>query len=164
MFELSYFALFLAGLLGGGHCAGMCGGIVAAFSFQLPNTSRWLWHFCFNFGRILGYGLIGFFLAGLANLVTQNSLYAVQLSLMVFAQLLLLGMGLQIAGWAFWIRHIEKLGLPIWRYLKPILARMLPVRTFWQCVVAGLLWGWLPWLNASSARLCEARLPAPSPP
>jgi len=28
--EATLLAVFLAGLLGGGHCAGMCGGIVSA--------------------------------------------------------------------------------------------------------------------------------------
>ena len=33
MIELSLLTALLAGLLGGVHCVGMCGGIVAAFSF-----------------------------------------------------------------------------------------------------------------------------------
>ncbi len=145
MLELDLFALFLAGLLGGGHCAGMCGGIVAAFSLQLPRgRSRWPWHLAFNTGRIAGYGLIGALLGGLAGLATRGFLDSAQLVLQVFAHVLLVGIGLQIAGWSGWVRHVEKIGLPVWRRLQPLLARLLPVRNPGQCLVAGLLWGWLP--------------------
>ncbi len=35
----SLFPLFLIGLLGGVHCAGMCGGIVGAFSVATPRRA-----------------------------------------------------------------------------------------------------------------------------
>lgn len=144
MLEVDGMALFLAGLLGGGHCAGMCGGIVAAFSLQLPLGSRWQWHLAFNLGRILGYGLMGVVLAGLASLFARATLDSFQAGLLLASRLLLIGMGLQIAGWAGWIRRIEKIGLPVWRKIQPIMARMLPVRNLWQCLLVGGLWGWLP--------------------
>ena len=144
MLELNFLALFLAGLLGGGHCAGMCGGVVAAFSLKLPNHSRWLWHLGFNLGRILGYGLMGFLLGGVANLTARGTLDVFQQGLQVLAHVLLVGMGLQIAGWSMWVRHIEKLGAPLWRQVQPVLAHLLPVRNLWQCLAAGILWGWLP--------------------
>ena len=36
----SYLAAFVVGLLGGWHCAGMCGGIVGALTFGLPEKVR----------------------------------------------------------------------------------------------------------------------------
>lgn len=144
MLELDYLSLFLAGLLGGGHCAGMCGGIVTAFSLQLPHGPRWSWHLCFNAGRILGYGLMGAVLGGLAGLATRGMLDAVQQGLQLVSHLLLIGMGLQIAGWSVWIRAVEKLGVPLWRKVQPVLSKLLPVRNYRQCLMAGALWGWLP--------------------
>ncbi|MBS1154819.1 MAG: hypothetical protein H6R07_743 [Proteobacteria bacterium] len=144
MLELDYWALFLAGLLGGGHCAGMCGGIVTAFSLQLPSGKYWPWHLAFNAGRILGYGFIGVLLGGLAGWVSRGALEQVQNALWVVSRLLLVGIGLQIAGWSSWVRWIEKLGLPIWRKVQPLLANLLPVRNIGQCLAAGALWGWLP--------------------
>ncbi|MDR3411987.1 MAG: sulfite exporter TauE/SafE family protein [Formivibrio sp.] len=145
MLELNYLALFLAGLLGGGHCAGMCGGIVTAFSLQLPpKAQRWPWHVCFNLGRILGYGLIGVLLGGMAGWIASGALDVVQQALWMATHLLLIGMGLQIAGWSVWVRHIEKLGVPLWHKIQPLLARLLPVRSLGQCIIAGALWGWLP--------------------
>lgn len=145
MLELNLFAYFLAGLLGGGHCAGMCGGIVTAFSFQLPTShSRWPWHLVFNLGRISGYGLMGVLLGGMAGWATRGMLDSVQQALQLVAHLLLVGMGLQIAGWSIWVRNIEKIGAPVWRKVQPVLARLLPVRNLWHCLAAGMLWGWLP--------------------
>lgn len=144
MLEVDGLALFLAGLLGGGHCAGMCGGIVAAFSLQLPQGASWRWHLTFNLGRILGYGLMGMLLAGLAGVLARPVLDSIQTGLLVFSRVLLIGMGLQIAGWAGWIRGIEKIGLPVWRKIQPVMASMLPVRNIRQCLLVGMLWGWLP--------------------
>lgn len=144
MLQLDFFALFLAGLLGGGHCAGMCGGIVAAFGLQLPNGPRWSWHLVFNLGRIAGYGAMGGLLGGVAGLATRGMLEVIQQGLLFFSHLLLIGMGLQIAGWSVWVRQIEKAGAPLWRKIQPWMARLLPVRHYWQCLAAGALWGWLP--------------------
>ena len=53
MLELSLFSAFLVGLLGGGHCVGMCGGIVGAVSLALPGQRPPLaLHFAYNAGRI----------------------------------------------------------------------------------------------------------------
>ena len=35
-----FFAAMLVGFLGGGHCLGMCGGIVGAFSTNIPPHHR----------------------------------------------------------------------------------------------------------------------------
>ncbi|MCW9022770.1 MAG: sulfite exporter TauE/SafE family protein, partial [Sedimenticola sp.] len=37
---LPYFSAFIVGLLGGVHCIGMCGGIVGALTFGLPEQKR----------------------------------------------------------------------------------------------------------------------------
>ena len=38
--DVSLLAAFMVGLLGGVHCVGMCGGIVAALSLGLPEAQR----------------------------------------------------------------------------------------------------------------------------
>jgi uncharacterized protein len=59
---------FLAGLGGSGHCLGMCGGIVAAFSAGGASAGRPTWRETafFNLGRLSTYSLLGFS-AGLAG-------------------------------------------------------------------------------------------------
>ncbi|WP_027467542.1 sulfite exporter TauE/SafE family protein [Deefgea rivuli] len=144
MLELDLIALFLAGLLGGGHCAGMCGGIVGAFSAQLPAGPKLPYHIGFNVGRLLGYAFIGFILGGLASFTSLAQLQSVKTILFVLANILLIVLGLYIAGWSRWLTKIEKVGQPIWRQIQPLLRRFLPIRTLWHTPIIGFLWGWIP--------------------
>ena len=72
MLEFSLISVFLVGLLGGGHCIGMCGGIVGAVSMSLPQAKPKL-HFlaAYNAGRILSYSLAG----ALAGAVGASSFF-----------------------------------------------------------------------------------------
>ncbi|WP_410498286.1 sulfite exporter TauE/SafE family protein [Chitinibacter sp. S2-10] len=144
MLEINLFALFLAGLLGGGHCIGMCGGIVTAFSLQLPAGARWPYLLGFNLGRLAGYALIGAILGALASFATLGALQSVKIGLFFAANLLLIGLGLYIAGWSRALTRIEALGQPIWRRVQPLMRTLLPIRSIWQTPLIGLLWGWIP--------------------
>src|SRR5436305_414290 len=53
--EATLVAVFLAGLLGGGHCAAMCGGIVGALSAQ--RGARFSFHLAYNAGRVGRYAV-----------------------------------------------------------------------------------------------------------
>ncbi|AOX99175.1 sulfite exporter TauE/SafE family protein [Jeongeupia sp. USM3] len=144
MAEYNLLALFLAGLLGGGHCLGMCSGVVTAFSLQLPAGARWPYHLGFNAGRIAGYVLIGALLGALGSFSVLLQLQALKTGLFVLAQLLLIALGAYLAGWARWLTRVEQLGVPVWRHLQPVLRKALPIRRWPQTLWVGLLWGWLP--------------------
>ncbi|WP_028456660.1 sulfite exporter TauE/SafE family protein [Chitinilyticum litopenaei] len=142
--ELNILALFLAGLLGGGHCLGMCGGVVAAFSIKLPPGPRWPHQLAFNLGRISGYTLIGMILGAMASFASIGILQEIKLVLYVLANLLLVLMGAYVAGWNRWLLKLEALGAPVWRHIQPLLRTLLPVRHVGQSLAVGLLWGWMP--------------------
>ncbi|BCL75461.1 membrane protein [Jeongeupia sp. HS-3] len=144
MVEYNLLALFLAGLLGGGHCLGMCSGVVTAFSLQLPPGNRWPYHLGFNAGRIAGYALIGALLGGIGSFSVLLQLQAMKTVLFILAQLLLIALGVYLAGWANWLTRLERLGVPVWRHIQPLLRRALPIRHWSQTLWVGLLWGWLP--------------------
>ncbi|MDF0604872.1 sulfite exporter TauE/SafE family protein [Neisseriaceae bacterium TC5R-5] len=145
MLDTNLWALFLAGLLGGGHCIGMCGGIVTALTLHLPaNQSRWLTLLAYNLGRITSYTLVGMLLGGLASSLILLQIRGFQLGLQILANGMLIAMGLYLAGLAGIISRLEKLGAPVWRYLQPLVRRLLPIRSLPGAVLAGLVWGWLP--------------------
>jgi hypothetical protein len=146
MLETNWFALFLVGLLGGGHCVGMCGGIVTALSFGMPaSQARWPYLLCYNIGRVGSYTLIGALLGALAGGgLSLFALRPLQLALFVLANLMLIGMGLYLAGISAAIGRIERLGAPLWARIQPRLARLLPIRSPWQALLVGGLWGWMP--------------------
>ncbi|AMC34348.1 sulfite exporter TauE/SafE family protein [Janthinobacterium sp. B9-8] len=144
MLELDFLALFLAGLLGGGHCVGMCGGVVAAFSLQLPKGPRWHYHLGFNLGRLLGYCLIGMLAGLLGSLSVLLSLQGVKSGLFILANLLLILLGSYMAGWSSLILLLEKAGRPLWLKIQPYMRLFLPIKRWPDTLIVGALWGWLP--------------------
>jgi len=143
--ETSILAAFLTGLLGGTHCIGMCGGIVAAMSFQGEARQPYRFHVGYSVGRIASYTALGA-AAGLLGSAAflSDSLLPLQRGLYLLAQIILILLGLYLAGFSQSIRLLEKAGGVVWRRVRPLLARVMPVRNIAQAVLAGALWGWLP--------------------
>ena len=144
--EISLLTAFLAGLLGGAHCVGMCGGIVAAMSFQSGGRRQPVsFHLGYNLGRIASYSLAGA-LAGLVGSAAflSDTLLPIQKSLYILAQVILILMGLYLAGLNRAVLWLEKAGSGLWTRLQPLFGRLLPIRDFPGAVIAGAVWGWLP--------------------
>ena len=59
--HLELASMFLLGLLGSGHCVGMCGPLILAFPARREHP---LAHVLYNAGRIVTYTIIGAILAG----------------------------------------------------------------------------------------------------
>ncbi|GAB1618702.1 sulfite exporter TauE/SafE family protein [Pseudomonas sp. NGC7] len=134
----------ILGLLGGGHCLGMCGGLMGALTLAIPPEQRGRrlqLLLAYNIGRILSYACAGL-LVGLAGWAVASSPAA--LALRVVAALLLIAMGLYLAGWWSGLTRIEALGRGLWRHIQPIASRLLPVSSLPRALLLGALWGWLP--------------------
>lgn len=150
MLEFSYLSAFIVGLLGGVHCAGMCGGIVAALTLGLPENQRQgkrLLPFlvAYNLARVSSYTLAGVLLGGVGWLAAHwIDVRQVQLGLQVIAALFMILLGLYLAGWWTILSRLESAGAGIWRKIQPVTRRFMPVQTITQAFVIGLLWGWLP--------------------
>ncbi|MCU7835094.1 MAG: sulfite exporter TauE/SafE family protein [gamma proteobacterium symbiont of Taylorina sp.] len=154
--EVSYFAAFIAGLLGGVHCVGMCGGIVGALTFgidtgsnynTLPHSKKALYPYllAYNSGRLLSYTFAGLLVGGISMLAANLPvLHNIQFGLQIFAALFMIALGLYIGGWWVGLRKIEKAGGMIWQKIEPISRRFIPVKTPFQALILGSLWGWLP--------------------
>jgi hypothetical protein len=117
----------ILGLLGGGHCLGMCGGLMGALTLAIPperRAQRFQLLLAYNLGRILSYSLAGLLL-GLAGWALANS--PLVMGLRIIAGLLLIAMGLYLAGWWSGLTRIEALGRGLWRYIQPLTRRFMPV-------------------------------------
>jgi len=146
MIEMSFLAAFLVGLLGGGHCVGMCGGIVGAVTMTLPNAKpRLPFLLAYNSGRIISYALAGM-LAGLvgASSFFLDQVLPVEKILYALANLMLILLGLYLAGFWQGITVLEQLGGKLWKIIQPYSKRFIPVTSIWQAFALGTLWGWLP--------------------
>ena len=136
-------ALLVAGLASGLHCAGMCGGISAGFSL-LQKEQLWRRQLAFNFGRIASYAAAGAAAGALGSagayaaavLPAQTVLYLMSSAFVALA-------GVHLVG-ALPLSRLERFGLPVWRRVQPLAARLLPARTLPQAFAAGMAWGWLP--------------------
>jgi len=134
------------GLLGGVHCAGMCGGIVTAFAnASTPKARPWLMPLGYNAGRIASYALAGAMAGAIGSLgLMLDHLLPVQIALYAAANVLLIGLGLYLAGIAGPIVRLERLGRGLWSRLSPLTSRFLPADSVPKAFALGILWGWLP--------------------
>src|SRR5512134_1015410 len=138
-----YVSAFLVGLLGGVHCLGMCGGIVGALSLQRPGAQPVAaFQLAYNLGRILSYGVAGA-LAGAIGFAAGGAV-AARVGLYVLANLMLLALGLHLAGLWQGVAALERVGVLLWARIRPLAARFLPVDSTPRALASGLLWGWLP--------------------
>ena len=143
-------AVFLIGLLGGVHCAGMCGGIVSALSMQMPGSvarpgPAWPTHLAYNLGRIASYAIAGALMGALGSLgLLLNNWLPVQMTLYVAANLMMVALGLYLTGVTQMLAFTERTGQWLWQRVQPATRRFLPVRGVAQAFPLGMLWGWLP--------------------
>ncbi|MCB5190696.1 sulfite exporter TauE/SafE family protein [Methylobacillus arboreus] len=144
--ELSLLAALLVGLLGGGHCVGMCGGIVGAVSMSMPGSRpQWRLLLAYNLGRIFSYTMAGV----VAGAVGASSFFLPHLLpvgkvLYVLANIMLILLGLYLANIWHGVIALERVGSMLWKRLQPFSKRWLPVRTIFQAGALGAIWGWLP--------------------
>lgn len=124
----------------------MCGGLSSAFALQLPpHLNRIGLIVLLNLGRISSYVVIGL-LVGLVGQIgiSLDDTRAVQNGLYIAANVLLLLLGLYLAGISTAATKIERIGKPIWKRLNPLLNKLLPIKSVPACFGVGVLWGWLP--------------------
>lgn len=161
MNTLSLFPFFVAGLVGSVHCAGMCGGIVGAFSMAAPRrafpvavvaatapamalegAARVL---SYNAGRVGSYMAAGALAGGLFGGVRQLAGAApLQLAAYWLANLMLVALGLYLMNAWHGVAKLELAGKLLWSRLQPLTRHLLPIDRPGKALALGALWGWLP--------------------
>ncbi|MFV1983563.1 MAG: sulfite exporter TauE/SafE family protein [Thiohalomonadales bacterium] len=155
--EFTLLSALIAGLLGGVHCAGMCGGIVSALSMNVnvfkgaepfnatPLKNKFLILLLYNIGRITSYSLAGLLVGGVGWWLT-NWLFInkAQMILQIIAALFMLLLGLYLANWSRLLNILEKPGNVIWQRIEPYGRRFIPVTRLQDALLLGIIWGWLP--------------------
>ena len=143
----SYITAFLLGLFSTVHCIAMCGSVIGALTLSLPaevrESQRRMLPYVLNYniGRILSYTLAGLIVGLLSAPLLEVNGHAV---LRYLSVIVMIAMGLYLAGWFPKFAHMERIGAPIWRWLQPIGHKLLPVRRLPQAFMLGAIWGWLP--------------------
>lgn len=113
MEKVDLLGMFMLGLLGTGHCVGMCGPLIIAFPGR---TGRFMSHVWYHLGRVTTYVTVGAALGGagallsaLTGMSTKPGLAKLQIGLMFFAAALLAGLGLIRLGWVQEPRWFDRL-------------------------------------------------------
>lgn len=93
--ELSLALIFLAGLVAGFHCLGMCGGIVGTLSVCASNQDKsHRTHFLYNLGRVVSYSLSGFLLGLISSLFILSESISAPLQFAANSLMLLFGLSM----------------------------------------------------------------------
>ncbi len=165
--------VFVVGLAGSIHCAGMCGGIVTAISVVPANAgthrtpirilsmdrsggpSGFRRHdgvghvVAYNAGRISSYMFAGALAGGLAGGARNMAAIAgLQMSFYWLANLMLVALGLYLMNAWRGLAILEQGGRVLWQRTQPVIApamkTLMPADTPPKSYALGALWGWLP--------------------
>jgi sulfite exporter TauE/SafE len=144
-------AAFILGLFSTVHCIGMCGGIIGALSLSLPEDIRQrrqrhvFFISLYNLGRILSYSFAGLVVGYIgAEAAAYTDMSGGPSILRHTGAVLMIAIGLYLAGWLPQLSKIERIGAPLWKLLEPIGRKLVPVTTMPRALLYGLVWGWLP--------------------
>jgi sulfite exporter TauE/SafE len=143
--------------VGFGHCIGMCGPLVVAFSLNLKEKSILVPQLLYHLGRIITYALLGgaVAVAGSFTMVAAH-LERFQKAVMIFAGVLIVLMGLAMAGWLPVGRRFGDHTRP-GRWISKRFGKLLRVKSAGAYLALGLLLGLLPCGPVYTALLGSAR-------
>jgi hypothetical protein len=140
--------MFMLGLLGTGHCLGMCGPLVFAFPGR---TGRFMPHVWYHLGRMTTYAAVGGILGGvgaalaaLTGMNTPSATASLQAGLRLMGAGLLAALGLVRLGWVREPRWLDQLSPEPIPGFKRALAGTSNSRGLAVFFVQGLLLGLLP--------------------
>ena len=151
----------LSGLLGGAHCAAMCGGIAASLSVQ--QRGGWWVALQPNLGRVLGYTLAGAIVGGVGHgLLGAAQMPNLDVAVRAAVGAVLILAALRLLDRSGRLRFLSVGSGRMWAWLRPLQRRCLPANTPGKRIAMGMLWGWMPcglsttllaaaWLQANAA-------------
>ncbi len=137
---------FVTGLLGAGHCIGMCGGLVSALALSgAGQKGGWVFHLLYNTGRITTYTLIGAVVGWLGSALAYTDRFKLLTrSLLLGSDIFVILVGLGTAGLFAWL-NASKLEFP--GPMKAMTTAMKGLHRLPPAVGAlplGLLFGFIP--------------------
>ncbi len=140
-----FIGAFVVGLLGAGHCVGMCGGLSSLLMLNSPHKNPVLPLLFYNVGRIFSYSIFGGLVAGLtASLSHLASINHSLVWLRILSAVMMIILGLYIGRWWFGLLRLEQLGQTVWKWVSPYGRSLLPLKKSWYALPFGIIWGWLP--------------------
>jgi hypothetical protein len=132
---------FLAGLLGSGHCFGMCGGIAAGLGAMVRGRAV-VPALQFNLARLLSYAVLGLVSAVVLSGVSE--LVPIGRGLRLLTAVMILMIGLKFLFNFRGIEFIEQGGAGLWKKIMPFALKAGNRQDWIGCFLLGFCWGFLP--------------------
>lgn len=137
--SLAFTALFM-GIAGGPHCIGMCGGVCAGLDKEARPHALYL----FQFGRIIGYSILGVIVAfSVQGLAWMSDNSAALRPVWAFFHVLILCWGIILLAQARQPIWAERIGKEIWAKVRKVSqnrAGIFSTGVLWALMPCGLLY------------------------
>jgi sulfite exporter TauE/SafE len=139
--------IFLVAFLGSiGHCIGMCGGFIMAYSAAKVDqtwnkTHQSIAHFLYNIGRVVSYMIIGAIFGWLGKVFSFSM--TSKGALFIFIGILMVLMGLSLMGKLKFITYIESSGANS-NIFKTAFRRLIYSKSLPSFFLLGMLNGFIP--------------------
>ena len=145
-------AASLSGLLGGAHCAAMCGGIATGIqasatrqAVAVSRSASLVRALESNLGRVGGYVLAGAIAGGLGHgIVDLARIDGLAVGLRMLAGLVMIVVALRLLDRRNRLGFLARPGAQAWRLLRPLQQRLVPADTRARRIGLGMVWGWMP--------------------
>jgi hypothetical protein len=96
----NYGLAFMAGVLGSGHCLGMCGALVSGYFMKAGPSRTYFPYFVYQLARIFVYTMVGFAAAALGVVLVSSGMFGkFQSILQMFIGTVVIILALGILGW-----------------------------------------------------------------
>ncbi len=147
MHVIEWWAIISIAFLGSfGHCIGMCGGFIVAYSSAkidntMNTTAQLVRHGAYNVGRVSSYVLLGMFFGAIGSLLTWNmSLHG---ALFIFAGVIMIVTALGMLGLSRLIHLLEHsfTRLP---WFKQLFSRLIQSKSIGSFFALGVMNGFFP--------------------
>lgn len=153
-----YSLMFVSGLLGGfGHCIGMCGPVVVAYSVSLGKKSI-IPHLLYNAGRVTTYTFLGGVMGITGSfLIMTGRILEIQKIIMISAGALIVLFGLGMGGRIPFIKGVERIlaDRPFFRKVLTLFSGAPTIGTYFPM---GIALGFIPCGLVYTAMLTSARM------
>ncbi len=144
---VNFYVIISVAFLGSlGHCVGMCGGFIVAYTAAKIDSSRgkiyqFICHFLYNLGRITSYAIIGAFFGFLGSIFVFDHISMGILNLII--GIFMFFMGLSLMGKINFLTSIE-FSLAGSSFVKKLFSTLIHSKTLPSFFFLGMLNGFLP--------------------
>jgi len=144
-FEARLVGAFALALLGGLHCAGMCGGFVIALHGVTPQRRDAIgFALAYHAGRLASYATAGALVGLLGAQMYASRVLPVQIGLLVLGAAMLLAIAASLWQRPAALNRLGRLGSGFWRLVQPLAQGRFPPKSLAGALAIGLAWGWIP--------------------